>query len=198
MTRAKPDTSAKARPEIQCTAKAKTTGKRCGRYAIPGGTVCVNHGGKSPQVKDAAVRRLHTRQVQADAAAVLAHYGVAPLEDPLTELGKLASESRALLDALGARVNNLDELADFDEKRAPHIRVEVEMYERAMDRTHRLLDSLVKHGFSEREIKLAEGQAALVAGVIRRVIAGIGLTAEQGKQAQTLLAEEFRALDAIL
>jgi hypothetical protein len=34
-----------------------------------------------------------------------------------------------------------------------------------------------------------------VAGVIRRVLAGLGLTNAQRDQAQLLLAEEFRALE---
>lgn len=41
-----------------CTARSKTTGKQCGRGAIPGGNVCTYHGGKAPQVIDAARRRL--------------------------------------------------------------------------------------------------------------------------------------------
>lgn len=43
----------------QCTAKAKSTGKRCGVAPIEGGTVCAKHGGSAPQVKDAARRRLN-------------------------------------------------------------------------------------------------------------------------------------------
>lgn len=42
----------------QCTAKAKKTGNRCKRAPIPGGTVCVMHGGAAPQVRNAATRRI--------------------------------------------------------------------------------------------------------------------------------------------
>lgn len=45
-------------PSRQCTAKAKGTGNRCGKYAIPGGTVCKNHGGAASQVKNKAKLRL--------------------------------------------------------------------------------------------------------------------------------------------
>ena len=41
--------------------KCKATNRRgapCGRWAIPGGTVCLNHGGGAPQVREAARRRL--------------------------------------------------------------------------------------------------------------------------------------------
>lgn len=42
----------------QCTATSKRSGERCNRYAIEGGTVCIMHGGKAPNVKAAAAARL--------------------------------------------------------------------------------------------------------------------------------------------
>jgi len=42
----------------QCIAKAKSSGKRCNRNAIAGGTVCVVHGGAAPQVIRSARERL--------------------------------------------------------------------------------------------------------------------------------------------
>jgi hypothetical protein len=42
----------------QCAATAKGSRQRCKRRPIPGGTVCVKHGGGAPQVKAAAERRL--------------------------------------------------------------------------------------------------------------------------------------------
>lgn len=34
---------------VRCNAKAKSTGKRCRQYAVPGSTKCHYHGGKSPK-----------------------------------------------------------------------------------------------------------------------------------------------------
>lgn len=42
----------------QCTAHSKRTGEPCQRPAIKGGTVCHQHGGGAPQVKDKARQRL--------------------------------------------------------------------------------------------------------------------------------------------
>jgi len=42
----------------RCTAKSKQSGERCKLAPIPGGTVCVVHGGSAPAAKMAAQRRL--------------------------------------------------------------------------------------------------------------------------------------------
>ncbi len=179
----------------QCTAKARTTQKQCGNYQLPGLTVCRMHGGAAPQARAAGLMRVATQKIEASAARTLAHEGITAIEDPLEELGKLAAGAKALMEALGARVNALDDLEHFDAKNSPAIKAEVQMYERAIDRVHRLLDSLVRHGYAERQIQIQESEAMLVAGVLRRVIAALGLTAEQQKSAQSLLAAEFRALE---
>jgi hypothetical protein len=43
---------------VQCTAKSKQSGERCRRRPIPGGTVCVIHGGGAPHVKAHADKML--------------------------------------------------------------------------------------------------------------------------------------------
>lgn len=178
-----------------CTANSKNTGVRCRRRPIPGGTVCNKHGGGSKVARAAGERVLLTRKLEAKAMAVLAREGIAPLENPLDELGMLAAEAKALTKALGQRVNALKDIESFDAKQSPQIRVEMAAYERAMDRTHKMLDSLIGHGYTERQVKVAETEALLVAGVMRRVIQGLGLTSEQLVLANELMATEFRALD---
>ncbi len=43
---------------MKCTATSKSTGAQCKKEAIAGGTVCRNHGGAAPQVRNAAAKRL--------------------------------------------------------------------------------------------------------------------------------------------
>lgn len=189
------DTPKKELTYTPCHAHTKA-GRQCRQRPVPGAKVCRYHGGAAPQVRAAGLRRLAAEKVQADAEAAVAQQGLLSVEDPLLELSKLAAGSRAMLESLGARVNALTDVETFDAKNQPHARVAVEMYERAIDRTHRLLDTLVKHGYAERQIAIAEAEALLVSGIIRRVISALGLTADQQKQAQSLLAAEFRALDS--
>lgn len=184
-----------ALPYTPCTANSKQAKRRCRRRPIPGGTVCTSHGGKAAQVQQAAQRTLAARAITAQANASLAHEGVEPVENPLEELSKLASGAMALQQALGARVNALADVEHMDLKDTPQVRVVMDLYAQAMDRTGKFLDMLVRHGYAERKVQLAENEAMLVAGVIRRVVAGLGLTPDQQKLAQKLLADEFRALE---
>lgn len=52
------NTDPKDTPRRQCRATAKSTGERCKRRPIIGGTVCRMHGGAAPQVQRSARQRL--------------------------------------------------------------------------------------------------------------------------------------------
>ena len=75
----------------QCTGKSKQSGQRCKRRPIPGGMVCVIHGGGTPAVRAKAAQRV--ADMLADAI------------DPnrvLRETGRLAySDIRQLFDEAG-------------------------------------------------------------------------------------------------
>lgn len=69
--------------DARCTARSKQSGERCKRRPIPGGTVCVMHGGAAPQVQEKAMDRLLA--LQAPAIARLAEL-VAQKEYPSTAM----------------------------------------------------------------------------------------------------------------
>ena len=148
-------------------------------------------------MKSAAQRRLRTQQADADARAVLAHEGIAPITSPLEELGRLTSEVVAFKDALAVRVNAIQgELSQPNSLGTEQLRAEVELYERALDRSGRFLDVLARNGFEEKRLRLQEAQALAVAGALRRALTAAGLTPEQQSTASATLAQELRALDA--
>lgn len=91
----------------RCTATAKSTGERCQKDAIKGGTVCHLHGGSAPQVKAKAQERLDRMadEVTADVAEILsdlkAMYDEADDDEKLAIQGAIQSHWRIILDRTG-------------------------------------------------------------------------------------------------
>lgn len=63
--KARPIDAADHKDAPQCRATAKGSGQRCKRRPIPGGPVCVKHGGGAPQVQKKAMERLLALQYPA-------------------------------------------------------------------------------------------------------------------------------------
>lgn len=133
---------------------------------------------------------------EADPESELAAQGVEPIRDPLLELSKLAAEAVHWKEALGARVNALTELATTSQLGVEQVASEVALYERALDRTAKFLDLLVRSGFEERRLKLDEATAEAFTQVLHAVLGRLALTPEQQAVVPGVVVEELRALDA--
>lgn len=183
---------------MQCNATARS-GQQCGRPAMKGGTVCASHGGKSPRAMAAASRRIHEAQaaeaVGAVADAVLAYRATKPTENPLDGLARLASEVTAFKDALAARVNALTEIRYGDVKGSEQLRAEVALYERALDRTARLLEVMVKLDFEKRMVALNEAQFDIVGRALDLILDGLDLTEEQQGRVPEIVPRAFEVLE---
>jgi hypothetical protein len=178
-----------------CIGHHKVDGLPCQGYPVTGQTVCRMHGGSSPQAKKKASERLELQKVEADAKALLAHRGLAGITDPLNELARTAAEVIAFKDALAARVNSLSDIRYRDAKDAEQLRAEVALYERALDRTGKFLEVLVRAGFEQRITRLREEHGALIVQVLQRVFAALDLTVEQQAVVSTVVPAELRLID---
>ncbi len=81
-------------PAVYCSAH-KTNGDPCRRRPINGGTVCATHGGRAPQVRAAAQRRILAAADRAAAAVV------ALMEDSETPHAVKLAAAKDLLDRAG-------------------------------------------------------------------------------------------------
>lgn len=195
----------------QCTAKAKSTGQRCGKPAIPGGTVCRIHGGATPVIKAAGQRRLAELQAQADVTKFGARRDIHPAEALLELVHWTAGE----VDYWRARVALVEAETDGEalawgktshrKGSGPEGPIDVTtheakpnvayaMLERASDRLAQYAAAALKAGVEERRVQLAERQGALVADVIRRVLADLQLTSEQEALVGEVVPRHLRAL----
>lgn len=184
-----------------CSAHSKRTQGPCqSTEVLPGGTVCKAHGGHSPQAMKAAQeresRRIITELYDADPQAAVAAYGTAAIENPLDMLSRLAASSAHMMDALGQRVNALEEIRYTSGNGSEQVRSELKLYMQAMAQTGKFLDMLIKSGFEERRIKLDEQTAQMFVTAMQRVLARLELSPEQAVLVGTVVPEELRALDA--
>lgn len=166
----------------------ENAGTRCRKPAEPGQDVCDKHGGKSPQAKSAAARRI----VEAELMELAEDLVGAPVDNPLTELANLAGRSRAWMELLQKRVEKLLESGTDTEGEEGHnsgksngiryqagageqIRAEIQLYERAMDRLGKFLADFGRLRIDERLAKISERQADTVIGAIEAALNAAGV-----------------------
>ena len=183
-----------------CKAHTKATGGPCLHTRInPGATVCFRHGGNSVQAIRAAQerenRRIVTELYEADPQAAIAAYGVEGIQDPLDMLSRVTAGVLHTMDALGQRVNALEEIRYTNETGGEQTRAELKLYMAAQAQAGKFLDMLIKSGFEDRRIKLDEQTAQLFVTAMQRVLARLELTPEQTLLVGTVVPEELRALN---
>lgn len=122
----------------------------------------------------------------------LAKEGYGKVDDPVEALAELGGEAIAMKNFFRAQIEELRYKAQTGEQ----LRAEVSLYERAMDRTAKILEMLAKLGISERRTQIAESQAVLLAEVIRNVLDSLDLTPSQKVIASTVVPQELRAITA--
>jgi len=158
--------------------------------------VCVAHGGRAPQVKAAAQRRVLARAAEADAAALVAQEGVSGVDDPLDVLARLAAEAVAMKDALASRVNALNELRyTAAGAGTEQLRAEVALYERALDRAAKFVEVMVRLDVEGRRVRVQEAYVVALGGVIDAILDGLALTAEQRRLVPTVVPAALELLD---
>lgn len=175
----------------QCRATAKGTGAQCKRATEDGATVCHVHGGAAAQVKTKAARVRAIRAVEADAHAVLALMDTPPVDNALEAMAGLAGEVLGMKNALAARVNALGSLTATSPQGLEVLRVEVQLYERAIDRSAKMLEILARAGFDERRVTVTERQAAMIGTAMANLIARMELPEEYYGRAVEIAEDEL-------
>ena len=192
----------------RCTAKSKRTGDRCGAFKEPDMEVCRWHGGASPRAKAAARRRRETRDLQE--AVVL--FGLPRDVEPAEALLEEVRRSAGVVAWLDQQVRDLDPeslwwgTAQHEEGMSAEGPVDkrthkaetpvvVRMWQDERKHLAQVAAAALKAGIEERRVQLAEAEAGRLAGVIRRVLAGLGLSAEQMSLGRELVVSELRALE---
>lgn len=185
---------------VRCQARAKSRdGAPCKFWSIPGGTVCRFHGGEAPQVQRAAKRRLAVHTL----GQLMERMGHAAEEDPLEAILVELSRSAVMVESLQLLVSGLE--LDPGEGEAiagpdrhgelrPHVWVEMLADER--DRKARLAKAALEAGVAERQVRVHEAQAVMLAQVINAALDDpeLGLDAAGQQRARQVFGRHLRAL----
>lgn len=169
-------------------------GEPCLNMPKVGQKVCSIHGGKAPQNLRKGARVVAEAKIQKELAALLAVESLTEVGDPLLALSRLAAEVGSMKSELGRRVNALTSLTMEAGGGTDQLRAEVVLYERALDRTARLLDMLVRSRFEEKRIALSIAQGDEIIGALRRIFVRLALSEAQQVLVGTVVPEEIRAI----
>lgn len=174
----------------KCGAKKRQGEGTCQRPAGWGtdhaGTGCCKlHGGNTRDHRTAALRE--------QAERTLADLNAPPVDNPLTELARIAGQVVAWKDGIADRVNELTSLR-YSTDGGEQLRAEVALFERALDRCERFLTAMAKLNIDERLTRISEQQAALVNHAVIAALQELGLPAEQQQEARRGVARHLRAV----
>ena len=162
---------------IKCRGRSKQTGKPCGNFAIPGGFVCRMHGGLAPQVQAKAQIRLTLAQA--------------------FEWGDRRPAWQILADALHtADTLMLDARTKLTDQGEPVTAADLDLFLQALDRAQRFAKTVLDAGVDERRARVAEEQAAILAGVIRNILDDLDLSREQQARVGEVVPRHLRTLAA--
>jgi hypothetical protein len=167
----------------------KANGDACPNWAMNGQLVCHAHGGRAPQNKAKGAERTAEQAARRE----LARLNVAPVDDPLTEMARIAGQVVAWKDVLAGKVNDLGSLR-YSNESGEQLRAEVELWERALDRCERFLSAMARMNIEERLARVTEKQVEQMSAALTATLAEMGLSHDQQRDARTRVARHLRAV----
>ena len=197
----------------KCIAHKKSTGGPCNQPPIEGTDVCRLHGGKAPQVQEAARIR---GQERATVEAVRV-YGLPRNIDPHQALREEIARTAGHVDWLSEIVANLnpEELTDGiveqvtattqgdekDERMARVVRraapnIWLDLYQRERRHLIEVCKVAIACGLAEREVGLLEEQGRIIASIFRglEVDAALAFSPEMRQRFREAAARHLRAV----
>lgn len=186
-----------------CPAKKKNGPGTCGHQAgwgtdHPGFGPCRYHGGNTTAHKIKAARdkaEMELRVAEQGARIQLGREGLVPISNPIKELQGLAAEVVNLKRILGDQVERLQDwdYSDRDGKR--EVQAVLLAYERALDRSDRILTNMARLNLDEKALALDEQNANLLFQILTAVFGSrdVGLTKAQKDAAWEVVAIEANA-----
>jgi hypothetical protein len=163
----------------RCGADTKTTGGTCRNFLEPHQLRCKLHGGASPQAR----RKQAERALDEEVKHAIEGMDIKPVQNPLLALSMLAGEILAWKDLIATHVAGLKDKLRYEGEHAEQIRGEVQLYERAMDRSVAVLAQIARLKIDERLAAISEAQVQQMSRILEGSLDALGLPYEQKRVA---------------
>lgn len=174
---------------VRCVFIIKKTGQQCQRPAIAGAVVCTAHGGLMTNIRKAAAMKLTEAKVRAQIEDMRDVAPITSVGDVYADLLEVFSVCRAWRLILQDRVSYLRNLHTHEET-GEQVRADVLLFERSLERSAKIGETLARLNLDERKQALDERAAAQVALVFQAILAELDLTpAQQAKAAEVVPAK---------
>lgn len=187
----------------KCVAVVDSYNKKCGNETPFDYKYCEKHEDRPKAIQERLKREVHTLS---DGVISIVKDDVAgqPEGKLLEEQEELTSSS--LVEKVTTVINNVLSFqeASFeklmamdgdwrykDKAGAEQVRGEVQIYERALDRSVRALTAVTKLGIDAQLASASKSQLEAIKAALMKTLMRLGLSQEQIKQAKEIMAEEF-------
>lgn len=182
--------------ELQCKAKSKGTGMRCGNRAMRGTVVCYWHGGASPGAQAKAAEVLVLREAERTIASLSSETRpLTSLQEVYQELLDIAGLSKQWREILQQRVSQLTRLG-YEGITGEQVKADVLLFERAITRSAKITTEIARLNLEERKQALNERMAQQIYGTIVHILDDLELTDEQQERVKEIVPARMRELTA--
>lgn len=178
----------------RCKGTRTRDGKPCTQYPIQGGTVCKVHGGSAPQVRANAQQKL-AEQAARRAFGRLKDVST-PVEDPLTELQKLAGDVVAWKEFLAGKVADIERLSYEGMTSGEQIRGDVQLFHNALGLCNTVLVAIARLDIDARLATISEKRADAVIAAIEAAMDAAKVPAGERPAAMRAASAHLRLVPA--
>lgn len=155
---------------VWCRAHSKQSGAPCKKLAVPGATVCRNHGAGAPQVRAAAARRVEEQRVRTEVATRIEEVAAAAAGlHPIETMEMARAYSHAMAQVL-AEVQTETDLVGSDEG---GVSAAAELFRRWVELAMKAGKTAADAGIDERRLSLSEAQWDQLAAIFDAVQASL-------------------------
>jgi hypothetical protein len=182
-------------PQRICKAH-RTNGQPCKAFAMRGQMVCRKHGGKTPLGLQAGEQRIAEQQAAAEIARITDAPPLKSISEVYDWLLSIAGTVKAWGEILQARVAVLSSLGYETEYAGTQLRADVILFERALDRSAKLGEALVRLDLEGRKQALDERVAGQLVAVVRAILGDLELTDDQRMVAELVVPKRMKEISA--